>query len=168
MLVRNALGVVCASVLVTAGYAPAYASGDENDSELTVEVCKEVKNGDEDKEFHIDVSTDEDDDEADLADGDCETFTLTFDDNKFVLEEDVDDDWDVDFEVSGDDEETWSDDGELKVRFDEDEDEPSLEITVVNEENGDEDHDNGDKDHDNGDKDHDNGDRHHDDSRFAA
>ncbi len=137
MLVRSALAAVSGLAVIAGGAAaPAFASGGHDDyGDLKIKVCKKVR-GDSDEEFSFVAKTDEDRDWFDLEDGYCYRTKLEFDDNKFVLKEDYDDDdwYDPEFRVSGDDERVRYDDGKLVVRFDDDEDRPSLKIVVINKE----------------------------------
>ena len=137
MLVRSALAAVSGLALIAGGaVAPAFAThGDDEDGELKIKVCKEVR-GDSDEEFDFVARTDEKKKEFSLEDGDCYKSKLEFDDNKFVLKEKYDDDdwYDPKFRVSGDDERVRYDDGKLVVKFDDDEDKPKLKIVVYNKE----------------------------------
>jgi hypothetical protein len=141
MLVRTALGAVCASALVAGTMAPAaFASHSRPNDELRVKVCKYIYDGDRHEEFDIDVWTDDDDDDTTLGHRDCDWFRLDYDDNKFYLDEDVDRrDWDTYFRVYGDAYKARAYyGGRLKVWFDDDEDRPYLRINVYN--RGDDDH----------------------------
>ncbi len=133
MLVRTALGAVCASALAAGVLAPvaASASGSRVD-ELRVRVCKYV---DTEDEFDFKAWTDEERKRFTLEDGDCKTLRLDYSRNRFYLREYVDEeDWDVRFRVRGDYDDYEADDSRLKVWFDDEEDEPYLRIKVYNEE----------------------------------
>jgi hypothetical protein len=127
-LVRTMFCALGASTLVLGGTtAPASASGDHNDDEVKVLVCVRIDDGHND-EVDITVSTDRDDDEATIEDGDCERFRLEFDDNRLEVEADTNDD--VRFRVFGDAERSRSRDGVLRVTFDDDEDTPFVGVSV--------------------------------------
>ena len=136
MLIRTALGALSASALVVAGVSsPAAAHDKDDDSDkVSVIVCKHFEDGNDD-EFDLAVSTDEDDDDTTLEDGQCETFELKFDDNLITVEEDVDeDDWDVTFTAFGDVEDTDENATEVEIEFDEDVDDAEVVVIVENEE----------------------------------
>jgi len=130
VLVRTMFCALGASTLVLGGTtAPASATGDHDhhNDEVKVLVCVHIDDGD-DEEVDITVSTDKEDDDATLEDGDCERFRLEFDRNRVDVEAHTRDD--VRFRVFGDDEGFWSDDGDLTVRFDDDEDNPFVGVSV--------------------------------------
>jgi hypothetical protein len=134
MLVRTALGAVCASALVAGTLAPAAvaAQGGGND-ELKLRVCKYVDNGDD---FDIDVWTDEERKSRNFEDEECKTWYLDYDRARFWLEEDIDEDeWDVSYKITGDAYKAKrKGEGYIKVWFDDDEDDPYVKVRVYNEE----------------------------------
>jgi hypothetical protein len=121
-----------ASTLVLGGTtAPASATGDHDhhrNDEVKVLVCVHIEDGDND-EVDITVSTDKEHDYATLEDRECKTFRLEFDRSRVDVEADTRDD--VRFRVFGHDvQRSWSDDGELTVTFDDDEDNPFVGVSV--------------------------------------
>jgi len=131
MLVRTALGLLSASAMVAGTVPPAMAGG--GDGELWVRVFKEVDDGDH--EFRIRLWTDEESRRVFLEDGECARVRLDFSDNRLRVREFVDeDDWDVRFRVRGDVEGTREDSTSVRIRFDDERDEPRLRIRVINEE----------------------------------
>ncbi len=131
MLVRAALGAACAAALAASAFAPAVAAAQGEGDELRVRVCKDT---DSDEEFDFEAWTDSEDREFSLEDGDCRRLRFDFDRNRFWLEELDAEDFDVRFRVRGDDERVRVRDERVRVTFDDEEDEPSLRITVFNEE----------------------------------
>jgi len=128
-LVRTMFCALGASTLVLGGTtAPASATdGHHNDDdEVNVRVC--VRIDDRNDEVDITVSTDREDDEATIEDGECKRFRLDFDDNRLEVKADTNDD--VRFRVFGDDVRSRSRDGVLKVTFDDDEDNPFVGVSV--------------------------------------
>lgn len=144
MLVRSALGMFCATALVTAAAAPAALASDRGNDRsqdnLRVTVCKQVHNRDgngpdrhnRDRRFDFDARTDRDHQSFRLRDNQCERFHLRFNDNRFSLEENNTRGYNVRFRVRGDDRDTRSRDGRLWVRFDDRTFRPSLWIMVIN------------------------------------
>ena len=143
MLVRSALGMFCATALVTAAAAPAVASDRGSDRNirdtLRVTVCKQVHNRDgghdgrnRDRRFVFDARTDRDHESFRLGDNDCRRFDLRFNDNRFTLDEQRPRGYDVRFRVRGDDQRTRSRDGRLWVQFDDRGFNPRLFIMVIN------------------------------------
>ena len=94
---RAALIVALPAFMAGATAAPALASSrydDDKKKEVTVKICKEVKDDDYKKDkkddktkFEIKVWTDEKDKKVKLRDGDCKEFDLKYDDYKKVYVE---------------------------------------------------------------------------------
>ena len=143
MFARTAVGIVCASALVTAGAAPAMAAQqgrDRNHDQLKVTVCKHVRDRGHDqggdnhnRKFEFEARTDRDSTDFRLRDHECKSISLDFRRNWFSLEESRNRGSSVDFRVGGDDERSWSRDNQLWVRFDGNhQNRPRLWITVIN------------------------------------
>jgi Ni/Co efflux regulator RcnB len=143
MFARTAVGIVCASALVTAGAAPAMAAQqDRNRHALEVTVCKQVRDRghdhdhdhDRNRRFDIQVRTDRDSTDFRLRDHECRSMSLDFRRNSFSLEESRNRGDSVDFRVHGDVEQSESRDHQLRVRFDDHQNRPRVFVMVTNRE----------------------------------
>ena len=140
MFARTAVGIVCASALVTAGAAPAMAAQqDRNRHALEVTVCKQVRDRhdhdrDRNRRFDIQVRTDRDSTDFRLRDHECRSISLDFRRNSFSLEESRNRGDSVDFRVHGDVEQSESCDHQLRVRFDDHQNRPRVFVMVTNRE----------------------------------
>jgi hypothetical protein len=143
MFARTAVGIVCASALVTAGAAPAMAAQqDRNRHALEVTVCKQVRDRghdhdhdhDRNRRFDIQVRTDRDSTDFRLRDHECRSMSLDFRRNSFSLEESRNRGDSVDFRVHGDVEQSESCDHQLRVRFDDHQNRPRVFVMVTNRE----------------------------------
>ena len=141
MFARTAVGIVCASALVTAGAAPAMAAQqDRNRHALEVTVCKQVRDRghdhdhDRNRRFDIQVRTDRDSTDFRLRDHECRSMSLDFRRNSFSLEESRNRGDSVDFRVHGDVEQSESRDNQLRVRFDDHQNRPRVFVMVTNRE----------------------------------
>lgn len=141
MFARTAVGVVCASALVTAGAAPAMAAQqDWNHGTLSVTVCKQVRDRGHDnggdnrnRRFEFEARTDRDSADFRLRNHECRSISLDFRRNWFSLEEFRNRGSSVDFRVGGDEQRSWSRDNRLWVRFDDNhQNSPHLWIMVIN------------------------------------
>jgi hypothetical protein len=139
MLVRTALGLICASAIVTGSLGPAAAGAGSND--LDVRICKQVEShGRMVNEFFVfQTQTRRDSKQVRLENTECERFKLDFrkSQNVFALVEVVDKDrWSTKFSVRGDVEKTEIIAGvypAVRVEFDTSEADPRLRIDVTNE-----------------------------------
>lgn len=141
MFARTAVGIVCASALVTAGAAPAMAAPqDRNRHALEVTVCKQVRDRghdhdhDRNRRFDIQVRTDRDSTDFRLRDHECRSISLDFRRNSFSLEESRNRGDSVDFRVHGDVQRSESRDNQLRVRFDDHQNRPRVFVMVTNRE----------------------------------
>lgn len=139
MFARTAVGIVCASALVTAGAAPAMAQQDRNRHALEVTVCKQVRDRghdhdrDRNRRFEFQVRTDRDSADFRLRDHQCRSISLDFRRNSFSLEESRNRGDSVDFRVHGDVQRSESHDNQLRVRFDENrQNRPRVFVMVTN------------------------------------
>lgn len=144
MFAPTAVGIVCASALVTAGAAPATAAQqDRNHHALEVTVCKQVRDrghghdgDDRSRRFELQARTDRDSVDFRLRDHECTSFSLDFRRSSFTLEESQTRDDVVDFRAHGDVERSESHDNQLRVRFDTHQGRPRVFVMVTNREHG--------------------------------